>query len=71
MKVLFETKKIQKTGRIALNDQLLRNAGFAEGDALDVYFDASTENIILQHSSDAAETAEPATPTPVKSRTRA
>lgn len=54
MKVLFETKKVQKTGRIALNEQLLRNAGLQEGDAVDVYFDASTKHIILQRASDAA-----------------
>jgi len=71
MKVLFETKKVQKTGRIALNEQLLRNAGLAEGDAVDIYFDASTKNIILQRSNEAAETAEPATPITVKSRARA
>ena len=50
MKVLFETKKLQKTGRIALNEQLLRNAGLQEGDPVDVYFDASTKNIILQRA---------------------
>lgn len=54
MKVLFETKKVQKTGRIALNEQLLRNAGLQEGDAVDVYFDASTKNIILQRAADAS-----------------
>ncbi len=50
MKVLFETKKLQKTGRIALNEQLLRNAGLQEGDPVDIYFDASTKNIILQRA---------------------
>jgi bifunctional DNA-binding transcriptional regulator/antitoxin component of YhaV-PrlF toxin-antitoxin module len=50
MKVLFETKKLQKTGRIALNEQLLRNAGLQEGDLVDIYFDASTKNIILQRA---------------------
>ena len=55
MKVLFETKKVQKTGRIALNEQLLRNAGLQEGDAVDVYFDASTKHIILQRSTEASE----------------
>lgn len=54
MKVLFETKKVQKTGRIAFNEQLLRNAGLKEGDAVDVYFDASTKHIILQRANDAA-----------------
>lgn len=50
MKVLFETKKLQKTGRIALNEQLLRNAGLQEGDPVDIYFDATTKNIILQRA---------------------
>lgn len=54
MKVLFETKKVQKTGRIALNEQLLRNAGLQEGDAVDIYFDASTKHIILQRSTPAS-----------------
>lgn len=50
MKVLFETKKLQKTGRVALNEQLLRNAGLQEGDSVDIFFDASTKNIILQRA---------------------
>ena len=50
MKVLFETKKLQKTGRVALSEQVLRNAGLQEGDPVDVYFDSSTKNIILQRS---------------------
>lgn len=50
MKVLFETKKLQKTGRVALSERLLRNAGLQEGDPVDIYFDASTKNIILQRS---------------------
>jgi hypothetical protein len=50
MKVLFETKKIQKSGRVAFSEQLLRNAGLQEGDPVDIYFDASTKNIILQSS---------------------
>ncbi len=48
MKVLFETKKVQKTGRIALSEQLLRNAGLQEGDAVAVYFDAATRRIVLE-----------------------
>ncbi|MDR3371964.1 hypothetical protein [Rhodoferax sp.] len=54
MKVLFETKKLQKTGRIALNEQLLRNAGLHEGDPVEIYFDASTRNIILQRATSSA-----------------
>lgn len=57
MKVLFETKKVQKTGRIALSEQLLRNAGLQEGDAVDIYFDASTKHIILQRSTQPASDA--------------
>lgn len=50
MKVLFETKKVQRTGRIALNEQLLRNAGLQEGDAVAVYFDAASRCIILERA---------------------
>lgn len=50
MKVPFEAKELEKTGRIALNEQLLRNAGLQEGDPVDIYFDASTKNIILQRA---------------------
>jgi bifunctional DNA-binding transcriptional regulator/antitoxin component of YhaV-PrlF toxin-antitoxin module len=50
MKVLFETKKVQKTGRIALNEQLLLNAGLQEGDAVHVYFDAASKHIILERA---------------------
>lgn len=71
MKVLFETKKVQKTGRIALNEQLLRNAGLQEGDAVDVYFDASTKNIILQRAADALDRTEVEAPTESKSRVKA
>lgn len=48
MKVLFDTKKIQKMGRIALNDVLLKNAGLREGDLVDVYFDVDNKHIIIQ-----------------------
>ncbi len=58
MKVLFETKKLQKTGRVALNEQLLRNAGLQEGDSVDIFFDASTKNIILQRASPPASEVE-------------
>lgn len=53
MKVLFETKKVQKAGRIALSEQLLRNAGLHEGDPVDVLFDASAKCIILQRAGEA------------------
>lgn len=48
MKVLFDTKKVQKLGRIALTDPLLRNAGLQEGDEVNIYFDVSTKQIILE-----------------------
>ncbi|EIF28992.1 hypothetical protein BCh11DRAFT_04420 [Burkholderia sp. Ch1-1] len=50
MKVLFGTKKVQKTGRVALTEQLLHNAGLQEGDSVDIYFDSSTKTIILERS---------------------
>jgi bifunctional DNA-binding transcriptional regulator/antitoxin component of YhaV-PrlF toxin-antitoxin module len=50
MKVLFDTKKVQKLGRISLTDQLLKNAGLQEGDVVNVYFDASTKCIILERA---------------------
>lgn len=48
MKVLFCTKKIQKMGRVALTETLLRNAGIQVGDTVNLYFDASTKAIILE-----------------------
>lgn len=59
MKVLFDTKKVQKAGRIALTEQLLKNAGLREGDSVDIYFDATSKTIILERAeadSDEAET---------------
>lgn len=50
MKVLFDTKKIQKLGRVSLSEQLLRNAGLQEGDAVNIYFDASTKCIVLERA---------------------
>lgn len=48
MKVLFDTKSIQKLGRIVLSDTLLRNAGLQEGDPVDIYFDVVSKHIIIQ-----------------------
>ena len=48
MKVHFDTKKVQKLGRIAFTEHLLRNAGLKEGDAVEIYFDAITKCIILE-----------------------
>lgn len=50
MKVLFDTKKVQKLGRISLSEQLLRNAGLQEGDAVSIYFDATTKCIVLERA---------------------
>ncbi|HBP5378596.1 hypothetical protein IPC1617_30240 [Pseudomonas aeruginosa] len=52
MKVLFDTRRIQKLGRVALSEQLLRNAGLAEGDHVDVYFDVTTKRIIIEPAAD-------------------
>lgn len=48
MKVLFDTKTVQKLGRIVLSDTLLRNAGLQEGDSVDIYFDVASKDIIIQ-----------------------
>lgn len=48
MKVLFDTKKVQKLGRISFPEQLLRNAGLKEGGPVNIYFDASSKCIILE-----------------------
>lgn len=57
MKVLFDTKKVQKMGRVALTEQLLRNANLQEGDEVDIYFDAATKRIILERAKSAPRTA--------------
>lgn len=48
MKVLFDTKTVQKLGRVVLSDALLRNAGLQEGDSVDIYFDVASKHIIIQ-----------------------
>ncbi|WP_047392911.1 AbrB/MazE/SpoVT family DNA-binding domain-containing protein [Chitinibacter sp. ZOR0017] len=48
--VFFDTKTVQKLGRIALSDPLLRNAGLQEGDAVDIYFDVTSKRIIIQRA---------------------
>lgn len=57
MKIHFGTKKVQKMGRVALTEALLRNAGIHEGDSVDLYFDATTKAIIVERtpSAEAAE----------------
>jgi hypothetical protein len=57
MKIHFGTKKVQKMGRVALTEALLRNAGIHEGDSVDLYFDATTKAIIVERTP-SAETAE-------------
>lgn len=51
MKIHFGTKKVQKMGRVALGDALLRNAGIQEGDSVDLYFEATTKSIIVERTS--------------------
>jgi len=50
MKVHFGTKKVQKMGRVALTEALLRNAGIQEGDSVDLYFDSTTKAIIIERT---------------------
>lgn len=50
MKIHFGTKKVQKMGRVALTEALLRNAGIQEGDSVDLYFDATTKAIIVERT---------------------
>ena len=71
MKIHFGTKKVQKMGRVALTEALLRNAGIQEGDSVDLYFDATTKAIIIERtpSTDAAEASVSAKPTKKKTRT--
>ncbi|OVY97661.1 hypothetical protein IPC274_07045 [Pseudomonas aeruginosa] len=54
MKVLFDTRRVQKLGRVALSEQLLRNAGLAEGDHVDIYFDAATKRIIIEPAAESS-----------------
>lgn len=60
MKVLFDTKTVQKLGRIVLSDTLLRNAGLQEGDAVDIYFDVANKHIIIQRAESLAAETPPA-----------
>ncbi|EGH45024.1 hypothetical protein PSYPI_22827, partial [Pseudomonas syringae pv. pisi str. 1704B] len=46
MKVLFDTRRIQKLGRVSLSEQLLRNAGLQEGDQVDI-FSMQLQNALL------------------------
>lgn len=71
MKVLFDTKKVQKLGRIALTDPLLRNAGLQEGDEVNIYFDVSTKQIILEAAKRRADERPIAEDVKVKRRRKA
>jgi ribosomal 50S subunit-recycling heat shock protein len=50
MKISFGTKKVQKTGRVALTEALMRNAGIKVGDSVDLYFDITTKAIIVERT---------------------
>ena len=52
-KVSFGTKKVQKMGRIALTEELLRNAELQEGDPVEIYFDVKTRAIIIERAAGA------------------
>lgn len=67
MKVLFDTKSVQKPGRIVLSEALLRNAGLHEGDAVDIYFDAATKDIIIRKAEQTPTTI-PETKAPKRTR---
>jgi bifunctional DNA-binding transcriptional regulator/antitoxin component of YhaV-PrlF toxin-antitoxin module len=58
MKVWFDTKKIQKLGRVSLSEMLLRNAGLSEGDTVNIYFDANTRCIVLERANAQEKTLE-------------
>jgi bifunctional DNA-binding transcriptional regulator/antitoxin component of YhaV-PrlF toxin-antitoxin module len=55
MKVLFDTRRIQKLGRVALSEQLLKNAGLEEGDRVDIYFDVATKRILIEPAAQRAD----------------
>lgn len=44
-------------GRVALTEQLLRNANLQEGDEVDIYFDAATKRIIIERAKPVPRTA--------------
>lgn len=71
MKIHFGSKKIQKMGRVALTEALLRNAGIQEGDSVDLYFNATTKAIIVERarSAEAAEASLRAKHTKNKTKT--
>ena len=69
MEVFFDTRRIQKLGRVALSDHLLRNAGLHEGDNIDIYFDAVKRQIVLKRAEQPASN-EPVEPTKQTKLTR-
>lgn len=58
MKVYMDTKSIQRLGRIALNEALLRNVGLQEGDSVEIFFDPEGKHIIIQKAAGTLGTAE-------------
>lgn len=46
----FDTKPIQKGSRVRLGHNLLRNLGIAEGDQVDLFYDAEEEAIVVKRS---------------------
>lgn len=71
MKVHFGTKKVQKMGRVALTEALLRNAGIQEGDSVDLYFDATTKVIIIERTPTSSDVELPTKAKRATSKTRA
>lgn len=49
-KVFLGTKKIQKLGRVALDDTILYNLGIKEGDQVDIYYNTEDKNILISKS---------------------
>jgi len=49
---LFDTKTVQKMGRVVLGEALLKNAGLREGDEVEIYFDAVHKHIVIKRASD-------------------
>ena len=48
MKVYLGTKRIQKLGRVAIDDAALKNARMRVGDDIEIYFDTDTSAILIE-----------------------
>lgn len=48
MKVYLGTKRIQKLGRVAIDDAALKNARMRVGDDIEIYFDTDTSAIVIE-----------------------